>query len=315
MKPEVKKRYIEPNFLHLVARGLIYHMLRIPAYFPFSTEVSVVENSISRANQLFDEGYGCLLNITHFSKLDALQMIVWPSLLSSQIFKRPLVVPMELRQSQQMHGFLVKIAPMLGITIFPIVIDDTIKYIDQQKISPFHKNGKKIVLGDNVPEYLRATRQALADCAVVGMAPQMGRRSTLEPLQRIDKEKLENTREPIRALVGSKNELKKVFFLFMSMSLKGKPVYAPNAGIFVAEESNVDYAEEKDKYSTKGYDIRLGPVVTHEEAMALAKMQNITLDEWIINMHSLQVDPRYRKTDYDSNVVTFNNYFDMFQNK
>lgn len=309
MVAEANRRYIIPNVLNLLARQS-FHLARLP-FFPFPAEIGIVDNGQKRAEELLQQGYAAIVPITHFSQRDAAEMIVRPALYCSGIFDIPIITPMEYVQSV-LHPIYVKIAKMCGISVFPVVNDDTLEKIAQKKIPAEYSDGRAIQKGDGMRAYLTASWETLQNGGMVGIALQSGRRGKLELPQQLPGSKLEG---PIDALLR-RADLEKVFFLFLSLSLKGEhAVVIPNErrrGFLRADMSDVDYEKKRGLLLAEKFDIRVGPTLTYREMEKLAKLQGLTVDQLSFVVHAMQVDPKYNCISPDLCFALLNNYLDMF---
>ncbi len=229
--------------------------------------VQVVADAIKRAEALSAQGWGILMPFTHFSFRDIVEISIRPMALSKYLITKPCVATIEWAHFYDMPiGRL--LTNLTGITLVPIVIDDTMK-----KGKNYDENHRMLPLGHGTRDYFRVARKVLKEGGVVWVAPQQGRRPCLEL----------SDKEPIKFVLGKENELQNVGVMFISLSLKGETDYTKRKGFNVG----------------RTYDVKLGPTLTKAELYQLSRAMGKTIDETTMVIYSYLVDPGYSNVKSD----------------
>ncbi len=260
--PTSRQQLIYPSEQHIAWRRRfikIWQPLIAPA------RVEIVQNGIQRADELLEQGWGLVLPFTHFSGRDIVEMTLRPFAAGRMLVTRPIVVSIEWS-----HYWGLSIprlsAEMTGITLIPIVTEDTIK-----KRKNYDRQKRPLPLGHGTFEYLSLARRALKEGGAVYVSPQQGRRPALEL----------SDKEPMKFLLGKENELQKVAVMFVALSLHGE----------------VDYSKRNLAVLGRMFDVRLGPTVTKAELFQLSRDLGRSIDDVTIIIFSQLVDPGYNHVD------------------
>lgn len=201
-------RIEDSSLIHPVTR-MVRGAVIPPVDFFFPDDGYDQTAHLDAAGDLFDQGYGAIVPFNHFAESDSFQLL--KVLGKHWAFReREVILPMARHHFEHHKKEIVPIARALGVTIYPLVIPDTLLYEEFQDLT----------LGEGMRQYLSAAKNALSKGAIVALAPQVGRRSQLgEP------------EEAVGAVLMSylwKNPDPKVFFLPAGLSIVSETDYSPN---------------------------------------------------------------------------------------
>ncbi len=258
--PEV----IHPSSHQIWWRRFLVRIYAEP-YMPAS--VSIVRDAIHRAEMLADRGWGILMPFSHFSVRDIAEMTMRPMAASRVLISRPMVSGIEWSHYWNLPPLRLA-ARLAGITVVPIVIDDTLK-----KRKNYDAGRRSLPLGHGNREYFRVARRALREGGIVWVSSQQGRRPKLELTDK----------EPVKFLLGKENDFQNIGVLFINLSLKGETYYSGRSGLDLG----------------RTFDTRMGPTVTKAQLYELSREMGKTIDETTIIIHSHLVDPGYNNVKSD----------------
>ncbi len=257
-----KAGFIQPSERQIAWRKF-FTKIWLPAYAP--ARIAIVEDGIKRGEDLLEQGWGLVLPFTHFGARDIFEMTLRPFTASPVLIRKPAVVSI---QWSHYWGLSAPrfFAGLTGITLVPIVTEDTIK---------IHKNydrqHRELPLGHGPFEYLSLARRALKAGGLIWVSPQQGRRPRLEL----------SDKEPMKFLLGKEHEMQKVAVLFVALSLCNE----------------TDYSKRNMLNLGRTFDIKLGPTLTKAEMFRLSRAMGRSLDDLTIIIYSLLVDPGYNHVD------------------
>ncbi len=285
-----------PSRLNILARSLIggfYNSFLAPA------DVDIVDNAPEKASKLINEGYGLIVLGAHFSRREGFELAIRPARYIKEILQGPIVLPISLHQDVHSKRLLDFVSHICAYTLAPVVNEDAMNRA--QEIEALI--GREIKLGDGVFHYARMVNQAIKKRGTAGMAPQAGRRDTIELSQAKSK--------PLELLLRMMKDNSKTAFLFMPMS----------------PWKSVDYSKTHNSYNFgKKYDIRIGPCLTYDEMIKMlghinerlaaeqveAGKYKITIDELALIILSVAEDPAYNKVDRGYGLEYLMEYVDQF---
>lgn len=227
--------------------------------------VQIVENGVQRGDELMEQGWGLVLPFTHFCGRDVFEMVLRNFAVGRVLVTKPIVAGVEWSFLQG-FSILQFLAQISGITLVPIVTEDTIKKHRNQD-----PQGRPLPLGHGTMEYLSLARRALKEGGAVFVSPQQGRRPRL----------MLSDKEPMKFLLGKESDSQKVAVLFVALSL-------------VDEK---DYARRTFLNLGRTFDVRLGPTLTKAELFEIARNMGKSVDDVTIVIFSQLVDPGYNDVD------------------
>ncbi len=257
-----KLQLVHPTEQHIAWRKRFSAMWR-PFYAP--ARVQIVDNAVSKADELLEQGWGLVCPFTHFCGRDVVEMVQRSFLAGQTLVTRPIVVGVEWSFMQGLSP-LRFFAGMTGITLVPIVTEDSIK-----KDKNYDHDKRPLPLGHGTMDYLSVALRALKEGGAVFVSPQQGRRPRLEL----------SDKEPMRFLLGKENDSQNVAVLFVALSLLGE----------------VDYSKRTFLNLGRTFDVRLGPVMTKAELFKLSRAMGKSIDDTTIIVFSQLVDPGYNDVD------------------
>ncbi len=200
---------------------------------------------------------------------------------------KPVVMPISFHQYIRARKLLDRVCQIFGITIAPVVNMDTVN--EGENFDP--ETGLELPIGTGIPVYAQLVSDVTQEGGAAGIAPQQGRRETID---------LSQTKgRPIQYLLRTKgiNRDAHLAFLFMPISPWDK----------------VNFKKIKGKYNLGMiYDIRLGPVLTLEQTYQMLdninerlakdpivagdqKISKINLDMLIMTILSCAADTDYNR--------------------
>ena len=279
-----KPRLREPRALNRLARRFIVWLYTHARIAP--AEVVNIDNSLERASELLNQGYGLWILGTHFSKREGFDMDILPAQFIPELNSRILVSPISLHQRLDHPHMIDFVSWLTAATITPVVNADAMKENNRNEAERRLK--REITLGEGVRPYARLVGEATRKGGAAAIAPQAGRRTSLELSQAKAK-----TVEYLLALSKTERD-SKLAFLFMSMSPMEK----------------VDYEEIKDSFNLKmKYKITFATLTLSEiydlldkvnERLAISPIEEkkqLSMDELILIILSLPISPDYNKID------------------
>jgi len=253
------EKYSDPNLTKLSQqqveknRALVSKIVRIVC----PTEIYTRENTVSKLDQLIDAGYSVLELYNHFCEDDPFRTVaaafkLWPDLL-----KKPVYTPLE----YYLFNRIVRYTDACGIAARGIVTEDTIakrgniiEVIDDSGASEF------VTLPQNFGgrEYIEEAGEILSNQGMVFMAPQQGRRPTLELTDK----------RPVEFVLRKTEKDAKVAILF--------------AGLGFKNESNYEHKDYSGLNIGRKLKAVFGPVLTRQELTDEAKKLNMTIDQYCL---------------------------------
>lgn len=227
-------------------------------------------NGLSRSKELAKQGYGNLFAGNHFSLGDPPREII--VITSDPVLQnREMLTPFGIHQIKFGYRTL---ARMMGITICPVVNDDTLKYIEKhpEKALKFQdaltREGSTNLLG----EYLKKQApRVLKEGGSVLLYPQGGRRSYLENLSNAISTLFNRT---------TRYGINKFAITFLGIGIKGVETYEDKT----IEGLNIG----------KSYELKMGSTSTKEEFIKEAEQRGLTLDQLALEKLGLVVPQTYR---------------------
>lgn len=279
--PELKgRKLVYPITLsHIVWRKLfsfLHNNLIYPAHVYF------IDDAAEKASQLYRQGYNFLLLGTHPSPREASEIAARPAPYIPELFRAPITMPVTLNQylvNQKKIDFFTEKA---GVTAAPVVNRDAMEHLGL--IWDFL--GRDVQPGEALPQFRRLTQETFYRHGAVGIAPQGGRRTFLDLSQAKSK--------PIQTLHTSLRIKKDDKLALVLMAMTPLP--------------KVNYEEIYDKDNRLPYEIVFWTLTLAEmygmldrinERLATEPVEpgkfKITLDELILIIFSLSVDPEYNK--------------------
>lgn len=262
--------------------------------------IDIVDDATEKASALIQEGYGLIVLGAHFSRREGFELAIRPARYIKEVLHGPIVLPISLHQYVRSQGLLDFVGRVCAYTIAPVVNDDAMERAQEiEKLI-----GRKVNRLDGVLDYARMVKSSLNLKGTAGMAPQAGRRATMELSQAKSR--------PLELLLRMMKDNKKTAFLFMPMS---------------PWKNGSDYHKLHDSYNFGSkYDIRLGPCLTYDEMISLLGHVNkrlaeepvesgknsITIDELALIILSVAEDPDYSKVDKGYGLEYLMAYIDQF---
>jgi len=247
-------------------------------------DIHVFPDSTDRASELIKEGYSIWFLGTHPTKREGLELIARPLQYVKELAQLSMVMPISLHQFLKERSAIDPLSEMTGVTAAPVANEDAME--QQEFIRAIL--GRDVKLGEGIQQYARLIREAFVHGSGAGIAPQGGRRKTLE---------LDQAKHRAIEFLIRKNRIKrgdKLAFLFISMG----PGY------------NADYEKVYDKFNIfKKWNVTFLRTITLDEMYDMLDRANeiladspvelgkveITLDELALIILSLPMDDNYNK--------------------
>ncbi|MGE5139659.1 MAG: hypothetical protein ACM3JD_09370, partial [Rudaea sp.] len=234
-----------------------------------------------RAEKLSEQGWGILMPFSHFSARDSMEMTIRPLSASPVLRSKPMVIAIEWSHYWNLPPLRL-VARLAGVTLIPIVIDDTLK-----KRKNYDAQHRPLPLGHGTLEYFRVARRALRENGIVWVSPQQGRRPKLELTER----------EPMKFVLGKENDFQNIAVMFIALSLKGEVDYSRRTGLDLG----------------KTFDVKMGPTITKAELYALSREMGRSIDETTLIIYSHLVDPGYNAIKASWSWDDISKWLDQFE--
>ncbi|GEM_PF-6273789 len=227
-------------------------------------------DGLSRARELAKQGYGNLFVGNHLSLGDPPREII--TITNDPVLQdREMLTPFGIQQIKFGYRTL---ARMMGITICPLVNDDTLKYIAEhpKKAPKFQHALTKEGSAELLSGYLiKQTPRVLREGGSVLLYPQGGRRSYLENLSNAFSTLINRT---------TRYGVDKFAITFMGIGMKDTETY---------EDETI-----KGLNIGSCYELKMEGTLTKEDFIKEAKQRGLTLDQLALEKLGLVVPPAYR---------------------
>ena len=213
------------------------------------------DGSLEKLGSLLNAGYGVVGLTPHFSYGDFFRVISSLLVNCEKSRNREMHIPLALHQDGKLL--------MVATERFSEVYMSRIRTPDtKRKEAALHERGKKIpwlnkINPEDVIDYLRQAAKTLKAAGIVMVAPQGGRRGTLEPFEK----------EPVKALdiISRRARVEKVAYAFFGIEVPGLEDYGAKS--------------KMEMHLGLKYIVTLGLVLTAGEFKARAAANGRTLDE------------------------------------
>ncbi|OGK14690.1 hypothetical protein A3C98_03620 [Candidatus Roizmanbacteria bacterium RIFCSPHIGHO2_02_FULL_37_15] len=278
-----KPKLRQPSLPNALARRLVVGLLNTLPIAP--AEVYNVDYSLQQASDLLRNGYKLWILGTHFSKREGPELAVRPAQYIAGLTRRPIVLPISLHQYFENQISVDLLSRITAVTILPVVNDDVMR--EENRLLIEAKLGRSPEKGEGARHYARLVNRATSQGGIAGIAPQAGRRQSLELSQAEVK-----AVEYLLAL-NRTQEHDKLAFLFMSMIPTSKVDFGKiyqkyNLGmVYKIVFLTLKLAKMYDLLAKMNLELTQNPIEP-------GKFQ-ITLDELALIILSLPIDSDYNK--------------------
>ncbi len=269
--PEIEQfqKYSDPVITGLTQsqierrRTIGHHLIR--PFFPI--EIQTRENTQSKLANLVNSGYGVLELYTHLSEDDQFRLLastyrLWPELISKTAY-----TPVAHHIYERARPF----NDFFGVISRGIVTEDTIAR-GKNYVEVGDENGfQKVELDSSFGQwdYVKEARFFLENSGLVFVAPQLGRRKTLE----------QSNKRPVEILLRHL-ELANIAIVFAGIGFKRVANYQRDfSGLNVGRD----------------YVIKFGPVLTQDELSQEADNYNLSVDQYCLWQLGQNVPTVYNK--------------------
>lgn len=243
---------------HLLRRAMATKFFEL---VPFPNETLVRYDAIKQAEEFVKNGYSMLYLYTHGAKDDQIRFLsaLWTR--STILRKLDTYTPVAWHVRKETKFM----TDMFGIKMRSIVTQDTV-----DKGLNYDDNGKKIPLHYGEKDYVIEGRDELRNGGSVLVAPQQGRRNSLEWTDK----------KPVEFLLHGLDENQKVAIMFV--------------GLGFVNEKNYD-RDFTGLNPFRKFLIKIGPTITREELSQNAKKENMTMDQYVLLQLGENVPTPYNK--------------------
>ena len=278
-KPELR----QPNVWNRLARTLVIGVLNTLPVAP--TEVFDIDYSLVQASDLLSAGYKLWVLGTHFSKREGPELAVRPVQYIPGLLSQPIVLPISLHQYFENQRSIDLLSGITAVTVAPVVNADVMEDGNRQRVEEILGRSPENLEG--VRHYARLVKKVTDKGGIPSLAPQAGRRTSLE-LHQADAKAIE-----VLMALNQIREDDKLAFLFMSMIPSGEVDFGKiyqkyNLGmVYKIVFLTLKLAKMHDLLAKMNLELTQNPIEP-------GKFQ-ITLDELALIILSLPIDSDYNK--------------------